>query len=105
MSAQIIRENPPDESRVMFESYPDVVVKVLAAPNVWHLVAAGGTERRRVYSQTAYQIRRGKIAAFALREDGVFEVRVVTEGAPPAAGQVDDATTKMYLRWVPNTKV
>lgn len=98
MTAATLTEKQPrrTRSRVLFESFEDVAATVRAKPGQWHLVGGGDADRYGVFSQTAYRIRRGQIAAFAEPEGGTWEIQVSTDK------RVDrDYAVEVYLRWVP----
>ncbi|HEX8321686.1 hypothetical protein [Longimicrobium sp.] len=83
-------------SRVLFEDFGTVADTVKGKPGEWHLVGGGPEARYGVFSQTAYRIRRGLIAAFANPEGGRWEVQVSTDKRVER-----DHPVEVYLRFVP----
>lgn len=83
-------------SRVLFEDFATTAETVRSDPGKWFLVGGGEKDRYGVFSQTAYRIRRGQIAAFAEPEGGYWEVQVSTDQRVKR-----DHAVEVYLRFVP----
>lgn len=100
MSAPTLTEKQPrrTRSRVLFEPFEMVAETVRTKPGKWHLVGGGDMSRYGVFSQTAYRIRRGQIAAFAEPKGGTWEVQVSTDTRVER-----DYPVEVYLRFVPIT--
>lgn len=64
----------PVMRRLLAEPDIEVVKKLKSNPGQWYAIAAGGTEARHKYAQTAYRIREGERAAF--RPAGTFDATV-----------------------------
>jgi hypothetical protein len=84
-------------SQVLFEDFNTTAETVRDKPGKWFLVGGGERDRYGVFSQTAYRIRRGLIAAFAQPQGGYWEVQVSTDQ------RVEDRKhpVEVYLRFVP----
>jgi hypothetical protein len=99
MTADTLVEQSPrrTRSRVLFEDFETTAETVRAQPDKWFLVGGGPKDRYGVFSQTAYRIRRGQIAAFAEPEGGFWEVQVSTDQ------RIENRThpVEVYLRFVP----
>lgn len=96
-TATVTEQEPrKTRSRVLFEPFEQVAETVRANPGQWHLVGGGPKERYGVFSQTAYRIRRGDIAAFHEPVGGTWEVQVSTDTTVPREYPVE-----VYLRFVP----
>lgn len=95
-----ITEQTPSHTRqpVLFEPFEKVAAVVRSNPSAWHLVGGGPQERYKVFSQTAYRIRRGLIKAFAEPEGGFWEVNVSTDKRVKR-----DHPVEVYMRFVPVT--
>jgi hypothetical protein len=98
MSAPTLTEKQPQRtrSRVLFEDFATTADTVKAQPGKWFLVGGGDEDRYGTFSQTAYRIRRGQIAAFASPEGGFWEIQVSTDKRVQR-----DYPVEVYLRWVP----
>jgi hypothetical protein len=98
MTAPTMTEKQPKRTRsqVLFEPFDVVAETALNTPGQWFLVGGGDMDRYGVFSQTAYRIRRGQIAAFADPKGGTWEVQVSTDK------RVDrDYPVEVYLRFLP----
>lgn len=84
-------------SQVLFEDFDTTATTVRQNPGKWFLVGGGERDRYGVFSQTAYRIRRGLIAAFATPTGGYWEAQVSTDQ------RVEDRKhpVEVYLRFVP----
>lgn len=79
---------------VLAEPYEVIAATLRAHPGVWYLVGTGERDRLSVFGQTAYRIRRNRIAAFAT---GRWEVRVSSQ----QDGRPEGEAVQMYVRFMP----
>lgn len=99
MTADTLVEQSPrrSRSRVLFEDFDTTAQTVRQSPGKWFLVGGGPAQRYGTFSQTAYRIRRGQIAAFADPEGGHWEAQVSTDQ------RIENRSfpVEVYLRFVP----
>jgi hypothetical protein len=83
--------------RVLIESNEVVAQKLRADPGRWYLVAEGGRDRARVFSQTAQRIKRGDLEDFQETPSGRFEATSTADRS--RKDKIADA--ELFARFMP----